>query len=266
MLAMPRALVIAMLWGLTHLADMPLTLASAVIASDALVLIWQITRYHHSADAHIRDTGAMVASWGGYFACFLALLASATLWWDLVLIATRPPVEETFDQQMRREREQLYVLEVASDGIELRFEGEITYGLKARLTGLLVAHPNLRRMSLTSPGGHVFEARGTAQVISAAGLDTYVEGDCTSACTLLFAAGQRRSLAPDARLGFHGYGFATVVHLPGYDIEAAQDKDRAFFLSHGIDPMFVARMYDTPAQDMWFPDLSVLRAAGWLRD
>ncbi len=263
-LALPRLLLLMLFWGLNQLTQLPVWLAAGVIATDALILLWQLRQYHRSAEEHIRDTGAMALSWGGYLACLFAVFAAVTLWWDTLLIATRLPDPESFEASMRRQRALLYQLEPDASGEILRFEGEITFGLIARLRQELAMHDALRVIELTSPGGNVYEARGAAQLIAASELDTTVVGDCSSACTLLFMGGRSRRLSAGARLGFHGYGLAAEMHLPGYDIAAAEEKDRAFFLTRGASPAFTARMFQTPARSMWFPDPQTLRDAGVL--
>ena len=263
---LPRLVLLAFVWGVNETLQLPVWLALCVIAADAVILLGQLRHYHLRAEDHIRDTGAMALSWGGYLMCLLVTAACVILWWDMILIATRAPAGETFETRMRRERAALYVLAPDATGQRLRFEGEITYGLTTRVQALLETGPELREIELTSPGGHVYEARGAAQAITAAGLDTVARGDCTSACTLLFITGTRRRLAPGARLGFHGYGLAQAVHLPSYDIAAAEARDMAYVLSRGISRDFASRMFATPAQSMWYPDEDTLRAAGVLRD
>ncbi len=265
-IVLPRLTSLLVLWALAQLEYLPVALAFAVVALDVLLLGWQLRRAVHLTDAFIRETGAMMASWGSYLLCFFAVILSLTLWWDVILLAYSPPEEESFDTQMRRAREALYVLEVAADGRTVIFDGEITYGLKARLEEDLSHHPNLQTLILSGPGGHVFEARGTAQAILDAGLNTRAIGECSSACTLLFLAGQQRSLAPEARLGFHGYGLAEKVHLPGYDIKGAQAKDHAFLLSRGVNREFANRAFATPPESMWYPSPAELRRAGVVND
>ncbi|MCG7627454.1 hypothetical protein MHM88_06520 [Epibacterium sp. MM17-32] len=264
-LVLPRGAVLVAIWGMNQTLHLPGWLAYLLVTGDAALLLLQIARYHGAAEAHIRDTGAMAASWAGYLICLLALLASATLWWDMILIAHRPPAEERYDEKMRRAREALYLLTLGPDGRTVIFEGEITFGLKARLAQTLAQAPDVREIRLSSPGGHVYEARGAAQVIAEAGLATRAVGECSSACTLLFMAGVRRDLSAGARLGFHGYGLGEAVHLPWYDILGAQDKDRAYFIAQGMRPEFAARIFDMPPDRMWYPDPADLRAAGVLR-
>lgn len=264
-LIVPRALLLAAFWSMNQSLQLPVWLAYLLVAGDAIFLLWQIARYHSAAEAHTRDTGAMAPIWGGYLLCLLAILSSATLWWNTVLIAHRPPPEEQHSEQMRRAREALYTLTRSLDGRSLTFDGEITFGLKARLSQMLDLSPGIDEIRLSSPGGHIYEARGAAQVIAAAGLDTLVQDECSSACTLLFMAGHQRRLAPEAQLGFHGYGLAEDVNLPGYDIDRAQEKDRASFIAQGMQPEFAARIFDMPPNRMWYPKEPMLRAAGVLR-
>ncbi len=117
---------------------------------------------------------------------------------------------------------------------------------------------------MTSIGGHIYEARGFANLIRARGLSTIVKGDCSSACTLVFVAGAHRSLPPDARLGFHRYALEFGPVLPNLDLEKEQNKDRAFFRSQGINESFLIQMFEEPSTKLWYPSHEEALQAGLL--
>ncbi|MGR3759841.1 hypothetical protein ACUXV3_06850 [Roseobacteraceae bacterium NS-SX3] len=245
---------------------LPLPVLWFLIAADAACLVWQFRQFLRAGDAHVQGTGALAPVWGGYLVLLFAGFATLTLWWDAVLLAHRPVETESFSQRMERERAALYSLTLAEGGTALQLEGEITYGLTARLRQQIAAAPKLEVIELESPGGNIFEARGAARVVRMSGLATRATGDCTSACTLIFAAGKSRSLAVGARLGFHSYALAFHSRLPQFDVADQQEKDRAFFVAQGVNAAFAARLFEARSTDMWYPETAELRAAGLLTE
>lgn len=252
-LALPRAGLL-LGWGAANqLVKLPLPLVWGLIAADALVFLWQCRAFLRSADAHTRDTGNLAPVWSGYLAVLFAGFASATLWWDAVLIAHQ--VETTpYAVARAREREALYRLEVAPDGGALLFEGEITHGLTRRIQQALAENPGIRHLHLSGSGGLIYEARGAARLVRAHGLETRAGGLCASACTLVFAAGRRRHLDAGGRLGFHGYALQFPGGLPQVDLAREQDKDRAFLLGQGVSPQMAARIFAVPSTALWLPE------------
>jgi hypothetical protein len=114
---------------------------------------------------------------------------------------------------------------------------------------------------LESPGGRLYEAHQIAGKVKARGLQTRAAGDCASACTLVFMAGQQRSVAPQARLGFHR---ASVPwHNPLHD-SLANDRLQALYEEAGLPRPFIRQVLQTPASDMWFPPFIELMGAGIL--
>ena len=66
------------------------------------------------------------------------------------------------------------------------------------------ANPGVRLIHLAnSDGGRVVEARALRDLIDSRKLSTYTASGCSSACTLAYAAGRKRLIAPNAKLGFH---------------------------------------------------------------
>ncbi|MFX7559753.1 hypothetical protein ABTJ75_18850, partial [Acinetobacter baumannii] len=81
-----------------------------------------------------------------------------------------------------------------NDGREAEIAGGIKYGLTRDFERLLDAQPGIRVVHLDSVGGRIGEGKKLNALIRARGLDTYVEANCMSACTLAFAGGTQRIL------------------------------------------------------------------------
>lgn len=261
-IVLPRALILGALAVLGSTLTMPALILYPLLAVDIVVFGWQIARFQRSADAHLVGHGGLAAVWGGQLALLVAAGLGVALWWGLALDTHAPPEEELFTDRMDREHAATYQLELSQDGTTLMFQGAITFGLTRRATALADQAPRLTQVTLHSPGGHIYEARGFAKLIRDRGLNTHAVGDCTSACTLPFVAGQNRSLAPDARLGFHQYALNFDTVLPQIDLQQEQDKDRTLFETQGVHPSFLNDMFNTPKTDLWYLTEAEARAAG----
>jgi hypothetical protein len=101
----------------------------------------------------------------------------------------------------------------------------------------------------------LFEADAMAAQLRARGVQTRVTGTCASACTLVFLAGQPRTLAPEARLGFHR---ASVEGANPLHEALANRKLAELYEAAELPPAFVRQVLRTPAWGMWFPTLTEL--------
>ncbi|WP_027238181.1 COG3904 family protein [Leisingera caerulea] len=262
---LPRGCLVLGWLALNQWIRLPVPLAFLLMAADGLFLLWQARAFQLSADAHVRSTGAMMPVWGGYLVLLFAGFAALILWWDALLIA-RTVAEPAYAEQQRLKREAKYSLAVSGDGRVLIFDGEITHGLTKRLRQLAQDHPDIEQMELAGPGGLIAEARGAARVIRDQGWNTYADGLCASACTLLFAAGSRRSLGPAGQLGFHSYALQSSSGLPHIDIRKEQQKDRAFLVGQGVRADFASSIFDVPFSGLWIPQAGELLAGGVITD
>ncbi len=261
-IVLPRALI----FGVLALIASALTLSAMflypLLALDIVIFGGHVFCFQRSADAHVTSHGGLAAVWGGYLALLVAAGLGAAMWWGMFLDTYAQPEQELFTERMDREHAATYRLDLSQDGTTLTFEGLITFGLTKRATSLANASPQLTRVTLSSPGGHIYEARGFANLILERGYDTRVVGDCTSACTLPFVAGKRRSLEPGARLGFHQYALNFDTALPQIDVQKEEDKDRARFRQQGISQSFLDTMFNTPSTDLWYLTEAEARDAG----
>lgn len=259
---LPRGAVILAWWTANRFLQLPLWLLCILIATDVVLFLYFTRRHVGIAEDHQRSSGAMAPVWGGYLLLFLAALASVTQWWDAALITQRKAPAYSYAQERDRQRQASYSL--IQIGNTLVFEGEITFGLIQRLQGILAQDPQITLLQLSGPGGHIYEARGVAQLVLHYGLDTRASGTCASACTLIFAAGQNRDLLPGAGLGFHGYSLQVFGGLPQIDLQKEQAKDLGFFVSQGIQDEFARKAFSIPPAELWKPTPTELMDAGVL--
>ncbi|MFU8898544.1 MAG: hypothetical protein ACNA7L_06575 [Roseinatronobacter sp.] len=155
-----------------------------------------------------------------------------------------------------------FELSISADGRSFEFSGMVDFGLTAALRALVAAHPQIKRMELDSGGGYIAEARGVVTVLRAHGIATHVEGNCASACALMFAGGATRTLSPQGQIGLHGYALRREHHFGMIDPEVEMQRDLAIYRAQSVDEQFVLRLATLPQMPMWYPDHTELRAAG----
>jgi hypothetical protein len=150
---------------------------------------------------------------------------------------------------------------LSADGRIVTLTGPIGMGSATRFERTLQGAPQLQRVVLQSPGGRLFEAHQMATQVRLRGLQTRATGDCASACTLVFIAGGRRSLAPAARLGFHR---ASVPSMNPLHEQMANAKLASLYRDAGLPRDFIFHVLATPASTIWNPATDQLVAAGIL--
>ncbi|NIZ60127.1 hypothetical protein DL239_03945 [Sedimentitalea sp. CY04] len=263
-LVLPRAVILLALVTISSTVRVPVGFLYVLLVADILFFIRQFLRFQANADNHLQSMGGMTLIWAGYLVTLVAGFASISLWWGAFLFSSQPETPELFTDQMDRLHAAEYELSLSDDLLSLTFNGTITFGLTKRATELIAENPQLVGVRLTSNGGHIYEARGFANLIREHGLNTMVRGDCSSACTLVFVAGAHRSMTPDARLGFHSYALEFGSTLPNLDLEKEQNKDRDFFRGQGINEAFLIQMFDEPNTELWYPSREEALKAGLL--
>ncbi|TCK23739.1 hypothetical protein EV667_3580 [Ancylobacter aquaticus] len=152
-----------------------------------------------------------------------------------------------------------YGLRIMRDGVEVEITGGFKYGLTDELLTLLKASPRIETIHLNSIGGRLGEGLRLNKVIREAGLKTYVSSLCASACTIAFAGGVERWIAPEAKMGFHGPAFPG---FSGVDLRAANKTQADVMVRSGYDSTFVQKAIATPNDELWMPELEELQAAG----
>ncbi len=138
---------------------------------------------------------------------------------------------------------------------ELEFSGGIAPGSLAALEQALAAKPTVKVIQLDSGGGLFGEARAMAMLIEEKRLTTFTNGECMSACALMFMAGKERLLGSQGVLGFH----AAKLFASHEQSSAVVDQYRDALLHYGASKGFVAKVLATGPQDMWFPNAQELK-------
>jgi hypothetical protein len=145
------------------------------------------------------------------------------------------------------------------DGTELAFVGGINIGAASELAHMLDAAAQVRVLHLNSSGGRIAEAERMGAEVRKRGLITYVSERCESACTHVFLAGRERWIGERAVLGFH---------RPSSPL-ADQERDgnlieheRRRLTALGLPRDFIAKVLDTPSDEIWRPSPAELLAAG----
>lgn len=150
-----------------------------------------------------------------------------------------------------------YTIQVSADGRSAVLKGGMNDGAAEALTRALDMAPAVNTVVFSSTGGWVREGNLVANIISQRKLSTYVEGECTSACTIAFLAGSDRAAGPNAHIGFHQ--FKSVGESGGNASDDAMA--RAVYERAGISREFIARIVATPHEKVWYPTHDELLAA-----
>lgn len=128
--------------------------------------------------------------------------------------------------------------------------GEIRRGDDEKLHALVAALPGntvLLGITLSSPGGNLGEGVRLATTIRNTGLATGAHGTCASACFLLFAAGTKRFVFGDARIGVHSASLNGVETAGSQAVTTQMARKAADF---GVPPTIIGKMVTTTAGGM----------------
>lgn len=139
--------------------------------------------------------------------------------------------------------------------------GRIGEGSAKALDTAIVQHPSIKLLELESPGGLISERDQIIEVVQKHHLDTVVLQDCSSACTDVYLAGERRYITDKSTFGFHHSGYR------GRDRETvwgvAEHMSGIFFRSRGVKEEFFRKALGTPNADIWQPSTIELRDSGF---
>lgn len=164
--------------------------------------------------------------------------------------------------------------------------GDIAYEDIDALRSILERHQGrIDTMRLTSGGGFIEAAYEMAAIITDFGLKTEVQGECSSACTILFAAGTERVMNRGGRIGLHPVSWG-VESMRAYYYDRREDtgwKDEfafaewaydegqrdankmiSHFLANGVSADFAIKIVAIGMGTMWYPTRAEMEAAGLL--
>lgn len=85
----------------------------------------------------------------------------------------------------------------------VQLRGRIGHRFDHHLVAALRAHPDARMVTVSSPGGLVEEAFKAADIIAKARLPLRIDGECASACSLMWAAVPQREMTIESHIGLH---------------------------------------------------------------
>jgi ATP-dependent protease ClpP protease subunit len=162
------------------------------------------------------------------------------------------------------EAEAIQPLPISDDGSTIFLSGDINYPIYRSFLRTLDENKGAKTVTLSSPGGIIFAARAIANKITERKLNTKVEENCFSACTLIFLSGGTRQLEENGKLGFHLYATETMLTASILDIEEQVEKDKEYLRSRGVAEDFILEAYSTPPTEIWVPDYDRLTKSGIL--
>ena len=220
------------------------------------VFIWQFTGAIRTIQHAVKSRSDIVMI--VFLSFTVAIVFAVSLWRcvDLLYPATA--------QDQAIPRTPILQLDVSNHGRIMYLTGDINYPLRTSFLSTLDNNKDIQTISLSSSGGNVFAARAMALKITELGLDTHVDKDCFSACTLIFLAGKERTISKAGQLGFHSYATNLVITSVTLDIQEQINKDKKYLMSRGVSNSFIQKAYSTPSTKMWIPTRQELRGAGVL--
>jgi hypothetical protein len=166
-------------------------------------------------------------------------------------------------------------------------EAGIIWDDAEELASVLLENQSVRILQLNSGGGDLETAYYMSDLIIDYGLDTNVIGECSSACTVLLIAGERRTVQKGSWVGFHqSYWDAGSMkdwynqnkEYEGWDDEFefaewlytdTQEyifNEFQYLLERGIDPLFAIKTMKAESDDMWYPRRKELISANVITD
>lgn len=245
--------------GSDHSEHAALVLTMSFLVNGPL-LIWQIVGVVRACDQFYRQTGSQALVWGAQISMVLLFFLTATYALQSWQFTLKVPEEENFLTRMDREHAERYSLTV--EGSTLLLSGSIELGATRRVGALLNQDAAIKQVVLESDGGNIYEGRGLAGLFAARGLATHVETRCSSACTIAFSGGTRRSISRNGRLGFHQYKVDADYDILVTNPQKEQERDLKRFREAGFSDTFLERIFASRPQEMWFPAAAELLQAG----
>ncbi|MFZ6779802.1 ATP-dependent Clp protease proteolytic subunit [Undibacterium sp. Ji83W] len=242
-----------MITGLTRLveaSDVSLRMLASIstlgFGLAFLLWLWAVIGIIRSASKHSSRGGS------GIIAGLAMLMALFNILGVLVNASSSfvPQIKEFAQIASGHDKMKHVEISSLSKGDTLQLRGTIGEGSVASFVDALKKYPQVKTISLNSPGGRLREAQQIATLIKARQLNTYVEGECSSACTYIFLAGHDRAATPNAHIGFHQPSF------PGMDgamLAIATDSMAKHYRAANLPEDFIRIAINTKAEGMWYP-------------
>lgn len=155
--------------------------------------------------------------------------------------------------------------EVRIDQDVLLIDGVISLGSARAVEQALSSSRNVRKVSISSQGGRLGEAKQIAEMISNSKMDVVARQNCHSACTIVLLAGEERSIEGGTSVGFHQ---ASYPGLPSSQTSVMNDQLTSALRAKKVDEGFIVRAMEPNPNELWTPtedemfDAGVLNSVG----
>ena len=223
-----------------------------------IVFPWQVVGLLRASDHYLAQSGEVVwvraAQAVIVIECLVIVISALGALQNYLAMGKQQPIIVKPDPA--------YSLTLLKNNSLLHVKGLFDVGITREVAVILDQYPSIAGIILDSDGGRIYEGRGLAKLIQDHRLPTYVLTACKSACVTAFISGSKRTLAPQAQLGFHQYWLDSNILHPFIDIQVEQDKDRAFFQQQQVSAEFLSRIFDTSHSAIWLPASAELLEAG----
>ena len=144
-------------------------------------------------------------------------------------------------------------------GIRSCWKAASNLAARALSGAALDANPNVRVVRLESRGGRVAEGLALGTLLRDRNVDTFVNGECSSACVTAFSGGARRIISANARVGLHSAGGAG---FSANTIASANRRSDEFIAARGVDQRVLEKGASIKNDQIWFPSAQVLLGSG----
>ncbi|AHF00110.1 COG3904 family protein [Thioalkalivibrio paradoxus] len=226
-----------------------------------LVYPWQVVGVWRAAAPH--RAGLRRRAWGRVARVILVVSVTATV---VTMALAAPIYRDILTIAFGPDRYGSFTVTRVGDGELIHFEGYLGYDAARQLRRALRNEPEVQGIILDSRGGWISAGRSVGQVIERHGLNTYSFDGCHSACVTAFVSGDKRYLADEARLGFHQYAVPFGGLRAFSDMGLEQQRDLQHFRRQGVQPAFLARLFQAGHDEIWYPTQRELREAGVIHD
>lgn len=241
----------------------PVTLARLTfyfLAASSLLLIWQAVGVWRSAQQFARQATESNESQS------LARLAQAVVIFAVCFRASifagmHGNYNELYQIGFTKDPLASYRITLVDNNSKILIDGGLGFGAFDEFKKLATENSGISGVILNSNGGRIIEGRLIAELVEEWRLDTYVENSCFSACTHIFAAGDKRKITASASIGFHKYSASFTNLISSDDLITMERKDREYFKRRGIEATFVDNMYSEAHENLWLPSHQELIAS-----
>lgn len=229
----------------------PLVLSVAYIGS-TLALVWWGVGLWKSASKHKRGYYWQVA----VFLSKLIVCIAAGKELYLYGVVVKPQLEDVFAEIAGDPQWGEGEVRVDQARGQLEVYGSITQSLANAVDEALVSASHVKVVRLESPGGRVGAALRIRNSIRSRSLDTFVQKECNSVCSIAFMGGMHRSISPEAKIGFHSARFG------GERAMAANSLMKAQLAADGVSIPFLEKALSVSPDSMWYPSVEELIHSG----